>query len=100
MRLAGSIGARIRILDKSMSNEAEYFLLHKWVNPCPDPDCGGEACVECFKCGTLSCLPVFGTLPDGSTCGACKSAYDLACMGQGPAMPEIGLIRHLKLYGE
>lgn len=81
-------------------NEGDYFLLHKWVNPCPDPSCGGMACVECFKCGTLSCLPAYGVLVDGSACDACKSAYDMACSLEGPAMSEVGLIRHLKLYGQ
>ena len=53
-------------------NEGDYFLLHKW-DECPM--CGPM--VVCGKCGNNCCNGGYGTLPDGSTCDACPSAYDL-----------------------
>lgn len=33
-------------------------------------------CVVCGKCGNNACNAGYGTLPDGSECDACQSAYE------------------------
>lgn len=38
--------------------------------------CCGDA-VLCGKCGNNACNGGYGTLPDGSTCDACPTAYDI-----------------------
>lgn len=39
-----------------------------------------ELCEEvifiCYKCGNNTCNAGYGTLPDGSICDACPSAYE------------------------
>lgn len=39
--------------------------------------------VICGKCGNNSCNGGYGTLPDGSKCDACPSAYDMQDRGDG-----------------
>jgi hypothetical protein len=50
---------------------------HRWSD-CPM--CGQM--VVCGKCGNNCCNGGYGTLPDGKTCDACPSAYDMQDEGR------------------
>jgi hypothetical protein len=47
--------------------------------------------VVCGKCQNNCCNGGYGTLPDGSTCDACPSAYDMQENGLG-LWPDQGMI--------
>jgi hypothetical protein len=50
---------------------------HKWdyCNVCEG------SMVRCGKCGNNCCNGGYGTLPDGTTCDACPSAYEMQDKG-------------------
>lgn len=60
-------------------DQGAYFIKHRW-SWCDY--CGPS--VDCGKCGNPSCNAGRGTLPDGSPCDACDSAYELMINGVVP----------------
>ncbi len=45
--------------------------------------------VICGKCGNNCCNGGYGTLPDGSKCDACPSAYDMQDKGYATLSPKL-----------
>lgn len=59
------------------------------------------AMVECRTCGNNTCNAGYGTLPDGTTCGDCESAYEKDHAEPRPRHPnEAELLKHLAKTGQ